>query len=121
MAERIAFNDISTGAQNDLKVVNDLAEKMVCQWGMSEKIGAVTATRGEEHPFLGRKLAQEKSFSEELAWVIDQEIAVIIREAEKKAEDLLTANMAKLDALAKALIEEETLEGKRVDEILAMA
>ena len=121
VAERIAFNDISTGAQNDLKVVNDLAEKMVCQWGMSEKIGAVTATRGEEHPFLGRKLAQEKSFSEELAWVIDQEIAVIIREAEKKAEDLLTANMAKLDALAKALIEEETLEGKRVDEILAMA
>jgi cell division protease FtsH len=121
VAERLAFNDISTGAQNDLKVVNDLAEKMVCQWGMSEKIGAVTATRGEEHPFLGRKLAQEKSFSEELAWVIDQEIAVIIREAEKKAEDLLTVNMPKLDALAKALIEEETLEGKRVDEILAAA
>lgn len=118
VAERLAFNDISTGAQNDLKVVNDLAEKMVCQWGMSEKIGAMTVTRGEEHPFLGRKLAQEKSFSEEMAWLIDQEIAVIIREAEKKAEELLTVNRVKLDALASALIEEETLEGKRVDEIL---
>ena len=120
VAERLAFNDISTGAQNDLKMVNDLAEKMVCQWGMSDKIGAVTVTRGEEHPFLGRKLAQEKSFSEEMAWLIDQEIAVIIREAEQKAEVLLSSNRTKLDALANALIEEETLEGKRVDEILGV-
>ena len=120
VAERLAFNDISTGAQNDLKMVNDLAEKMVCQWGMSDKIGAVTVTRGEEHPFLGRKLAQEKSFSEEMAWLIDQEIAVIIREAEQKAEGLLSSNRTKLDALANALIEEETLEGKRVDEILGV-
>jgi cell division protease FtsH len=120
VAERLAFGDISTGAQNDLKMVNDLAEKMVCQWGMSEKLGPVTVTRGEEHPFLGRKLAQEKSFSEDLAWLVDQEIAAIIREAEKKAEDILSANRSKLDALVKALVEEETLEGKRVDEILGV-
>jgi cell division protease FtsH len=101
-------------------MVNDLAEKMVCQWGMSEKLGPVTVTRGEEHPFLGRKLAQEKSFSEEMAWLIDQEIAAIIREAEKKGEGLLSANRPKLDALASALVEEETLEGKRVDEILEL-
>jgi cell division protease FtsH len=121
VAERLAFNDISTGAQNDLKMVNDLAEKMVCQWGMSEKLGAVTVTRGEEHPFLGRKLAQEKSFSEELAWLIDQEIAAIIRSAEQKAEELLTNNRVKLDALAKVLIQEETLDGKRVDAVLETA
>jgi cell division protease FtsH len=121
VAERLAFNDISTGAQNDLKMVNDLAEKMVCQWGMSEKLGAVTVTRGEEHPFLGRKLAQEKSFSEELAWLIDQEIAAIIRFAEQKAEELLTNNRVKLDALAKALIQEETMDGKRVDAVLEAA
>ncbi|HEX2767765.1 MAG TPA: AAA family ATPase, partial [Geobacteraceae bacterium] len=118
VAERLTFNDISTGAQSDLKTVNNLAEKMVCQWGMSEKIGAMTFSRGEEHPFLGRKLAEEKTFSEEMAWMIDQEIAAIIRDAEKRAEELLSANRDKLDALAKALIEEETLEGKRVDEIL---
>ena len=118
VAERLVFNDISTGAQNDLKMVNNLAEKMVCQWGMSEKLGAVTVTRGEEHPFLGRKLAEEKTFSDEMAWLIDQEIASIIREAEKRVEELLSINRDRLDALSNALIEEETLEGKRVDEIL---
>ena len=118
VAERLVFNDISTGAQSDLKVVNDLAEKMVCQWGMSNKIGAMTFSRGEEHPFLGRKLAEEKSFSEEMAWLIDQEIAAIIREAEEKATDLVSANRGKLDDLAAALLEEETIDGKRLDEIL---
>jgi cell division protease FtsH len=119
VAERMTFNDLSTGAQNDLKMVNNLAEKMVCQWGMSDKIGAMTFSRGEEHPFLGRKLAEEKTFSEEMAGLIDREIAAIIGAAEKKADDLIAANRNKLDALAKALIEEETLEGKRVDDILA--
>ena len=119
VAERLTFNDISTGAQSDLKMVNNLAEKMVCQWGMSDKIGAMTFSRGEENPFLGRKLAEEKTFSEEMAGLIDREIGAIIREAEKRADDLVAANRDKLDALAKALIEEETLEGKRVDEILA--
>jgi cell division protease FtsH len=118
VAERLTFNDISTGAQNDLKVVNSLVEKMVCQWGMSEKIGAMTFSRGEEHPFLGRKLAEEKTFSEEMAGLIDQEIGAIIREAENRADKLVSANRDKLDALANALIEEETLDGKRVDEIL---
>ncbi len=118
VAERLVFNDISTGAQNDLKVVNNLVEKMVCQWGMSDKIGAMTFSRGEEHPFLGRKLAEEKTFSEEMAGLIDQEIGAIIREAEKKADELVSANRASLDALAGALMEEETLDGKRVDEIL---
>jgi len=119
VAERLVFNDLSSGAQSDLKLVTDLAEKMVCQWGMSEKIGAMTFSRGEEHPFLGRKLAEEKSFSEQMAWVIDQEIAAIIKEAEVKAEGLVVASRSKLDALAKALLEEETLDGKRVDEILS--
>jgi len=118
-AERLVFADLSTGAQSDLKLVTDLAEKMVCQWGMSDKIGAMTFSRGEEHPFLGRKLAQEKTFSEEMAWLIDQEISAIIREAELIAERLISANRPRLDALTDALLEEETLDGKRVDEIFA--
>ena len=64
-------------------MVTDLAEKMVCQWGMSEKVGPVTFTRGEEHPFLGRKLAEEKVFSEAMAWKIDQEITAIIRQGKR--------------------------------------
>jgi cell division protease FtsH len=119
VAERLIFNDISSGAQSDLKHVTELAEKMVCQWGMSEKIGAMTFPRGEEHPFLGMKLAEEKTFSEEMAWLIDQEIAALIHSAEGKATELVSGNKAKLDALASALLEEETLTGERVDEILS--
>lgn len=121
VAEKVVFNDISSGAQSDLKHVTELAEKMVCQWGMSEKIGAMTFPRGEEHPFLGMKLAEEKTFSEEMAWMIDQEIAALIRGAESKANELVSMNRNKLDALAMALLDEETLNGARVDEILAAA
>jgi cell division protease FtsH len=98
-------------------MVTELAGKMVCQWGMSEKVGPVAFTRGEEHPFLGRKLAEEKGFSEEMAWKIDQEITSIIRQGEKVADELLAANRPSLDALATALQEEETLDGVRVEEI----
>jgi len=119
VAERLVFGEVSTGAQSDLKMVTELAEKMVCQWGMSEKVGAMTFSRGEEHPFLGMKLAEEKTFSEAMAWRIDQEIAAFIRRAEQQAEDLLNANRATLDLLAEALQAEETLDGVRVDEIIA--
>ncbi|MGA7827256.1 MAG: ATP-dependent zinc metalloprotease FtsH [Geobacteraceae bacterium] len=121
VAERIVFNDISTGAQNDLKVVTELAEKMVCQWGMSDRIGPVTFSRGEEHPFLGMKLAQEKSFSEEMAWLIDQEITVIIKDAEERAMDTISSNRNQLEALAMALLEEETLDSSRIESVLATA
>jgi len=120
-AERLIFGEVSTGAQSDLKIVTDLAEKMVCQWGMSEKVGPVTYTRGEEHPFLGRKLAEEKGFSEAMAWKIDQEITAIIREEEEVADKLLRENRPRLDALAMALQDEETLDGVRVEEILQLA
>jgi cell division protease FtsH len=119
VAERMVFNDVSTGAQNDLKTVTDLAEKMVCQWGMSEKVGAMTFRRGEEHPFLGRKLAEEKTFSEQTAWLIDQEIAAIISQAEECSTDIISRNRGKLDALAEALLQEETLDGRRVEAIIA--
>jgi cell division protease FtsH len=118
VAERLVFGEVSTGAQSDLKLVTDLAEKMVCQWGMSEKVGAMTFSRGEEHPFLGRKLAEEKSFSEAMAWRIDQEMLYFIDKAEQQAEQILHANRAKLDLLAEALQMEETLDGARVDAII---
>ena len=118
VAERLVFGEVSTGAQSDLKAATDLAEKMVCQWGMSDKVGPMTFSRGEEHPFLGRKLAEEKSFSEAMAWRIDQEISAFIHTAEEKAEEIIAVNRPKLEALATTLVEEETLDGKRVEEII---
>ncbi|HWI41854.1 MAG TPA: AAA family ATPase, partial [Verrucomicrobiae bacterium] len=121
VAEQLVFRDVSTGAHNDLKVVTELAEKMVCQWGMSDRIGSVTFDRGAEHPFLGMKLAQEKTTSDAMAWLIDQEISLLVKDAESRAQELLTANRKKLDALAEALMEEETLDGARVEEIVSAA
>ena len=118
-AEQLVFDDLSTGAQNDLKQSTELAEKMVCQWGMSEKVGPVTFSRGEEHVFLGKKLAQEKSYSEQMGWIIDQEIEAIVRECEARALELLRAHRAALDRVANALLEREELTGDELDELIA--
>ncbi len=115
-AEKICFDEYSTGAQNDLKVVMDLAEKMVCQWGMSEEIGPLSFSRGEEHPFLGLKLAAEKTFSDKTAWRIDQEIEKLINVAQNRAEHILRENRKVLEALANSLVEEETLDQERLKE-----
>ncbi|PLX42196.1 MAG: cell division protein FtsH [Deltaproteobacteria bacterium] len=113
-AEMVIFEDTSTGAQSDLKSSTDLAEKMVCQWGMSEKIGPVTFSRGEEHVFLGKKLAQDKTWSEETGWLIDQEIENFVKEAEKTALILIKENRDALDRIAEALLEREEITGDDV-------
>ena len=118
VSEKIIFNDVSSGAQSDLKEATDLAEKMVSQWGMSDKVGPVNLGRGEEHPFLGRELAQPKRYSEEMAWLMDQEIRELISEAEKQAEKVLTENRQSLVSLADALIKEEVLERKDIERII---
>jgi cell division protease FtsH len=118
VAEKIVFNDISSGAQNDLKDATSLAEKMVAQWGMSDKVGPVNLGRGEEHPFLGRELSLPKRYSEEMAWLMDQEIQKIILDAESKATEILKGKRHTLDALAEALIKEEVLERADVERII---
>jgi cell division protease FtsH len=120
-AEKLVFGDVSSGAQNDLKDATSLAEKMVAQWGMSEKIGPLNLGRGEEHPFLGRELSLPKRYSEEMAWVMDQEIQKLINEAEEKAKGILTKNRHVLDNLAAALIKEEVLEKDEVEKIIREA
>jgi len=121
VAESIIFNDVSSGAQSDLKEATTLAEKMVAQWGMSEKIGPVNLGRGEEHPFLGRELSQPKRYSEEMAWLMDQEIREFIKTAEEKAEEILKNNRHVLDSLAEALIKEEILEREDIEKIIESA
>jgi cell division protease FtsH len=118
VAEKIAFGDLSSGAQNDLKDATSLAEKMVAQWGMSDKIGPLSLGRGEEHPFLGRELALPKRYSEEMAWLMDQEIRRLINEAESKAEDIVAENRHVLEDLADALIKEEVLDREDVERII---
>jgi cell division protease FtsH len=117
-AEKIVFNDMSSGAQNDLKEATKLAEKMVAQWGMSEKIGPVNLGRGEEHPFLGMELAQPKRYSEEMAWLIDQEIQKLLNEADSRSREILLNNREVLDDLAGALLKEEVLEKADIEKII---
>ncbi len=118
VAEKIVFNDISSGAENDLKEATSLAEKMVAQWGMSDRVGPINLGRGEEHPFLGREMSLPKRYSEEMAWVMDQEIQKMIIDAESKATEILTVKRHTLDALAEALMKEETLERADVERII---
>ncbi|MBN2366286.1 MAG: ATP-dependent metallopeptidase FtsH/Yme1/Tma family protein [Calditrichaeota bacterium] len=118
VAEKIVFDDYSNGAANDLKQVTQLARKMICHWGMSEKLGPVYYKQGEEHLFLGREMAQQKDFSEYSAKIIDEEIQRIIAEMEEKSMKTLKANREKLDALAEALMEHETLEREDLEKLL---
>jgi len=117
VAEKMVFGEYSTGAGNDLKQVMELAEKMVCLWGMSERLGPLSYSRGEEHPFLGRKLASEKVFSEKTAWLIDQEIEKLVTVAEACTTRVLQDNRPALDTLADSLFVEETLDKERLEEI----
>jgi cell division protease FtsH len=118
IAEKIVFDDVSTGAQNDLKEASALAEKMVAQWGMSDKVGPLSLGRGEEHPFLGRELSQPKRYSEDMAWLMDQEIRRLIVEAETKAEEILRVKRKVLDNLAEALIKDEVLDKEDIDRVI---
>lgn len=117
-AEKIIFNDVSSGAQSDLKEATSLAEKMVAQWGMSDKVGPLNLGRGEEHPFLGRELSLPKRYSEEMAWIMDQEIQRLLNEAESTAEAILVRNRTVLDNLAGALMKEEVLDKADVERII---
>ncbi|MBI2065316.1 MAG: ATP-dependent zinc metalloprotease FtsH [Candidatus Yanofskybacteria bacterium] len=112
VAEKLVFKELTTGASNDLKVASELARKMVTQFGMSDKLGAVVYKQGEELVFLGKEMSGEKSYSETTAFAIDQEISKLISNALKKARELLTKKLDILTKVAKTLIEKEVLEQK---------
>lgn len=118
VAELLVFDQFDTGAGNDLEKATRLARKMVCNWGMSEKVGPVTFGRAEDHIFLGREMASTKDYSEATAELIDEEIKRFIKESEDRARNILKENLDKLHMLAKALLEREILDSREVDEIL---
>jgi cell division protease FtsH len=118
VAEQIVFNRISTGASNDIKQATDLAQQMVRTWGMSEKLGPLSYAKGEEQVFLGREIAQHRDYSEETANKIDAEISRLIESAYDQAKQVLEEYLDLLHALADMLLEQETVLGKELDELI---
>ncbi len=118
IAEEIVSEDISTGAAMDIQQATQLARAMVCQYGMSEKLGMVQYGDDDEFVFLGREMARAKNFSEHTAEEIDGEIKRIIDDGYKVANDIIVTHRDKLELIAKSLLEYETLEGAQVEEII---
>jgi cell division protease FtsH len=117
-AEEIVFNRITTGAGNDIERATDIARKMVCDWGMSEKLGPLKYGAGEHEVFLGRDYAQQKTYSDTTGRLIDEEIRSIVERGMQRAESILRENEDSLHRIAAALLERETLEGAEIDIIL---
>lgn len=113
VSEEVVFNKISTGAQDDIKRATQIAKKMVCDWGMSKKLGPLALGRNEEHIFLGKELFQIKDYSEATAQLIDQEIKEIVQCCYERAKTIITQYIHKLHEVASALLEEETLDAER--------
>jgi cell division protease FtsH len=117
-AEEIVREDVSTGAGNDLERATDLGRKMVCDWGMSEKLGPLTFGKKEEQIFLGREIAQHRDYSEDTAIKIDQEVRRIVMENYERAKKLLSENLDLLHRLAKELLDREVLDNNEIEKIM---
>ncbi len=118
VAEELVIGQITTGAGNDIERATDLARKMVCEWGMSEKLGPLTFGKREEMIFLGREIAQHQDYSEHTAVEIDREVKQIVMTNYEKAKNLILERIGILHALAKALLETEVLDGFQIDAIV---
>ncbi|MGH9197013.1 MAG: ATP-dependent zinc metalloprotease FtsH, partial [Acidimicrobiia bacterium] len=119
VAEELVFQDPTTGAQNDLERATKIARKMVCEYGMSERLGPMTLGEKVDQPFLGRDIAAHPDYSDHVAAEIDVEIRRLVDEAHDEAWEILTTHRKQLDAIVDALIEKETLEKEEVGQILA--
>ncbi len=119
VAEEIVFNDITSGAENDIQRATQMARRMVTQWGMSDKLGTVTMGHKEELVFLGRDLGEQRNYSEEVAAIIDEEVRRIIDHGYQTAKTILTRQRHKMDAVVERLKVVETIDGKELDEIIA--
>ncbi|PYL93447.1 MAG: cell division protein FtsH [Verrucomicrobia bacterium] len=118
VAEEIVFGDVTTGAAGDIKMATAMARKMVCEWGMSEKLGMVEYGEHEDYVFLGRELTRNRDYSEATAEEIDREVRRLLDDAYQTAKQTLIANRDHLDAIAKTLLEYETLDGSQIKELI---
>jgi len=119
-AEKLVFNEYTAGAEDDLKRATQIARRMVSRWGMSNVIGPVAFRDGEEHPFLGKEMHEQREYSNETARIIDSEVQKFLVDADHRAVDVLTKHRDKLDALSKSLIEKESLDQEEIAEIIGI-
>ena len=117
-AEELVLNSQTTGAGNDIERSTEIARKMVCEWGMSEKLGPLTFGKKEEEIFLGREFSRHRDYSEDTARAIDDEIRTIVTHGYEKAKEIINANMAVLHKLANSLLEKEVLDGNQIEAII---
>jgi len=117
-AEKIVFNNFTTGAGNDIEKATGIARKMVCEWGMSEKMGPIAYGSKQEELFLGREVTKHQEFSENTSQEIDAEVKIIVMEAMARAENILVENMDVLHRLSKELLEREILDADEINKII---
>ncbi len=117
-AEEIVFGERTSGAGNDLERVTEIARRMVCEWGMSEKVGPITFGKGDEQVFLGKEISKHKDYSEETAIEIDGEIRSIVTNNYSKAKKLLEDNIDLLHKLSELLLDKEVIDGKELEELV---
>jgi cell division protease FtsH len=117
-AEELVLERLTTGAGNDIERSTEIARKMVCEWGMSDKIGPLACGQKEEQIFLGREFSRHRDYSEETARLIDDEVREIVTQSYEKAKTILNGNMATLHRLANTLLEKEVLDGSQIDQII---
>lgn len=118
VAEALVLKEISSGASNDLQRATQLARQMICEYGMSDNIGPVTFGHRQDQVFLGRDIARDKDYSEEVAAEIDKEVRTFMEDAYAATEKLLSDNIDKLHVIAKALMEKETLEEEEINQLV---
>ncbi len=114
VAETIKFKDVTTGSSNDLERATDIARRMVCEWGMSKRIGPITFGKKNEQIFLGREISQHRDYSETTAVIIDDEVSSILSDCGKRAKKLILGNKFKFEKIAQYLVERETLNAEEI-------
>ncbi len=117
-AEKIIFSDTTTGAGNDISVATDIAKRMVCEWGMSDSIGPLKIGRQNEEVFLGKDYNENRNTSDHVSELIDSEISLLIKNAEKNATDIINTNINKLHDLSNALLDHDTIDSNEFNDIL---
>ena len=117
-AEKIIFNNMTTGAGNDIAVATDIAKKMVCEWGMSEKIGPLTFGKKDEEIFLGKEISKSRDFSEKISILIDNEITKLVKKAEINATNILKKYINNLHDISKLLLRNETIDRKEFENVI---
>ena len=120
-AEKLFLGTVSSGADDDIKQATSLARAMVGRWGMSEEIGPMDLRDSESHPFLGREIAQQRHYSETTAHQVDQAVSSLLKQAEKRAQEVIKNNRKQIEILIKQLQENETLDKVQIEACLGQS